>query len=159
MSIYFIDSSALVKRYISEIGSQWVLDLFDPTLENDIFVAAITGVEIVAAITRRSRGGSIADSDADTARNQLKRDLKEEYQVVQLLESILVSGMALAETHGLRGYDAIQLAAGCAINSLSISNGLAPIIFVSADNYLNTAAMNEGLDIENPNQYPPNQYP
>jgi len=27
MAVYFIDSSALVKRYINEIGSLWVLNL------------------------------------------------------------------------------------------------------------------------------------
>jgi len=50
MTIYFVDSSALVKRYISEIGSPWVLNLFDPALNNDILIAGITSVEIVAAI-------------------------------------------------------------------------------------------------------------
>jgi hypothetical protein len=53
MAVYFVDSSALVKRHISEIGSTWVLSLFDPALNNDVLIAAITGVEIVAAITRR----------------------------------------------------------------------------------------------------------
>jgi hypothetical protein len=62
--------------------------------------------------------------------------------------------MALAETQGLRGYNAVQLAAGCAINELCVANGLSPIIFVSADEELNLAAVNEGLLIENPNQYP-----
>ncbi len=51
MAIYFLDSSALVKRYIDETGSNWVLGLFDSMLDAEFFVAAITGVEIVAAIT------------------------------------------------------------------------------------------------------------
>ncbi|WP_244918150.1 type II toxin-antitoxin system VapC family toxin [Nostoc linckia] len=70
MARYFIDSSALVKRYISETGSAWVLGLFDPTLNNEVFIAAITGVEIIAAITRRSRSGSISITDATITRNQ-----------------------------------------------------------------------------------------
>lgn len=60
MAIYFIDSSALVKRYISETGSAWVLGLFDPAVNNEVFIVAITSVEIIAAITRRSRSGSIS---------------------------------------------------------------------------------------------------
>jgi hypothetical protein len=60
--------------------------------------------------------------------------------------------MVLAETYGLRGYDAIQLAAGCTVNTLCIFSGLAPIVFVSADNELNVAASNEGLIVENPNK-------
>jgi predicted nucleic acid-binding protein len=154
MAIYFLDSSALVKRYISETGSAWVLGLFDPTLDNEFFVAAITGVEIVAAITRRARSGSIAAADAALVCNQLRRDLQTDYQVIEITEGIVSSGMTLAETQGLRGYDAVQLAAGCAINELCAVNGLSPIIFVSADDELNLAAVNEGLLVENPNNYP-----
>lgn len=144
MAIYFMDSSALVKRYINETGSARVLDLFDPTLKNEVFVAAITGVEIVAAITRRARSGSISTTDTN--------DFQIEYQIIEITESIIISGMTLAETHGLRGYDAIQLAAGCTVNSLCIASGLAPTVLVSADSELNVAASNEGLVIENPNE-------
>lgn len=154
MAIYFLDSSALVKRYINETGSAWVLGLFTPTLSNDFFVAAVTGVEIVAAITRRARNGSVTAADAALVCNQLRSDLQTDYQVIEITEGIVNSAMALAETQGLRGYDAVQLAAGCAINELCIANGLSPIIFVSADEELNLAAVNEGLLIENPNHYP-----
>jgi uncharacterized protein len=150
MAIYFIDTSALVKRYIDEVGSKWILEVLNPALENEIFVAAITSVEIIAAITRRSRGSSLDSADALEACNQFKIDLQTEYQVIEITENIIHSGIMFAESHGLRGYDAVQLAAGHAVNSLCISNNLAPIIFVSADNELNKAAANEGLIVENP---------
>jgi len=154
MAVYFLDSSALVKRYINETGSNWMLKLFGSTLSNDFFVAAVTGVEIVAAVTRRARNGSITAANAALVCNQLKSDLRTDYQVIEITEEIINSGMALAETQGLRGYDAVQLAAGCAINELCIANELPPIIFVSADEELNLAAVNRGLLIENPNHYP-----
>lgn len=154
MAVYFLDSSALVKRYINETGSAWVLGLFDPALDNEFFVAAITGVEIVAAITRRARNGSVTAADAALVCNQLRSDLQTDYQVIEITEGTISSAMALAEAQGLRGYDAVQLAAGCAINQLCVANGLSPIVFVSADEELNLAAVNEGLLIENPNHYP-----
>lgn len=154
MTIYFLDSSALVKRYLNEIGSPWVVRLCDRSLNHEIFVVAITAVEAIAAITRRSRGGSISISDATLVRNRLRLDLQNQYQVIAITETIIDSAMTLAETYGLRGYDAIQLAAGCTVNSACITNGLAPLIFVSADNELNVAAANEGLRVENPNAYP-----
>ncbi|MFN6501427.1 MAG: type II toxin-antitoxin system VapC family toxin [Nostoc sp. DedQUE01] len=154
MARYFIDSSALVKRYISETGSAWVLGLFDPTLNNEIFIAAITGVEIIAAITRRSRSGSIRITDATITRNQFRTDLQKDYQIIEITESVINYGMALSEIYALRGYDAIQLAAGRAVNTLSIANGLPSITFVSADNELNAAVVSEGLKIENPNNHP-----
>ncbi len=155
MATYFVDSSALVKRYISESGSTWVLTLFDPALNNDIVIAAITGVEIVAAITRRARGGSISATDRTAACNQFKNDLRFEYQVVEIADNIINSAMALAETYGLRGYDAVQLAVGLEINALCVANSLHPAIFVSADDELNAAAASEGLIVENPNNYRP----
>jgi len=153
MAIYFVDSSALVKRYISETGSRWVLGLFAPALDNEIFIAAITGVEIVAALTRRMRSGSISAADATLVCNQFRNDLQTDYQSVEITEAVINSGMILAETRGLRGYDAPQLAAGYAVNALCITNGLPPAIFVSSDNELNLAAASEGLLVENPNNY------
>ena len=60
----------------------------------------------------------------------------------------------LVEMYGLRGYDAVQLAAGCAVNSLCRSSDLVPAIFVSADEEWNVAAAKEGFIVENPNQHP-----
>jgi uncharacterized protein len=154
MAVHFLDSSALVKRYISEIGSAWVSGLFDPVLGHEVFVAAVSGVEIVAAVTRRTRGSSISSTDATAVCSQLRNDLQAEYQILEITENIINSAMKLAETHGLRGYDAIQLAAGCAVNVLCIANNLPPIVFVSADNELNMAASSEGLFVENPNNHP-----
>jgi uncharacterized protein len=154
MAVHFLDSSALVKRYISEVGSAWVLELFNPVLGNEIFVAAVSGVEIVAAVTRRSRGGSVSTTDAAAVCRQLRSDLQIEYQILEITDLIIETGMNLAELHGLRGYDAVQLAAGCALNKLCLSNNLPAVIFVSADKELNAAASREGLVVENPNDYP-----
>jgi uncharacterized protein len=154
MAIYFLDSSALVKRYISETGSNWVCNLFDPSLGNQFFIAAIAGVEIVSAITRRAKNGSINVTDAIAIRNQFKQDLQAEYQIIEISDKIINSAINIAELYALRGYDAVQLASGRELNILCIANGLAGINFVSADNNLNTAASGEGLIIENPNNYP-----
>lgn len=153
MAIYFLDSSAIAKRYLKEIGSTWLCDLFDPNLDNQFFVTAITGVEIISAITRRVKSGSIRDIDAINIRNQFIQDFQSEYQVIEISENIIYSAMTMAEAYALRGYDAVQLASGRELNILSITSGLPKVIFVSADNHLNSAALGEGLVIENPNNY------
>jgi hypothetical protein len=50
MSAYYFDSSALVKYYAPEIGTNWVRGLVDVQPANEIFTALVTGVEIVAAM-------------------------------------------------------------------------------------------------------------
>lgn len=154
MADYYLDASALVKRYISESGSTWVTRLFDPVLDNEIFMAAITPVEIAAAISRRARGGSIARIDATLALSLLRSDMTTDYQVVELTDRIIARAMAVAENHGLRGYDAVQLASAVELNAVGISSGLLPITFVCADNNLNGMARLEGLIVDNPNLHP-----
>ncbi len=62
--------------------------------------------------------------------------------------------MNYANKYELRGYDAVQLAASLEVEKrIKLTGGL-PLIFVSADNDLNQAALAEGLSVENPNNYP-----
>src|SRR5438105_2115052 len=124
MAVLHLDSSALVKRYVNETGSIWVEGLFAPPAGHTIFVAAITGVEIVAAITRRARGGAISPADAAAGCAQLRADLLVDYQVVEVSAAVLASAMVLAESHGLRGYDAVQLASALALHAIRSASGL-----------------------------------
>jgi uncharacterized protein len=154
MGIYFLDSSALVKRYVSETGSSWVIQRLDPGSQHDVFIAAIASVEIIAAISRRARSGSLTAQNATQICRQIKADLQTEFEIIQITDRVISSAMTLAENYQLRGYDAVQLAAAVAVNQLWIASNLTSVIFVSADNELNAAAALEGLTIENPNDYP-----
>jgi hypothetical protein len=153
MAVYYVDSSGLVKRYITEVGSAWVVKIAAPIAGNEVYIARITGVEVVSALVRRARGGTIDPGDANQAIATFKNDLQNEYQIVEVTEPLVNRAIALAETHGLRGYDAVQLAAACEVNRLCMGSGLSSIVFVSADRMLNTAATAEGLAVENPNDH------
>jgi hypothetical protein len=60
--------------------------------------------------------------------------------------------MALAESHAIRGYDAVQLAAAMEIAAASLATGTI-LTLVSADTALNAAAVAEGLTVEDPNTH------
>lgn len=64
MNIYFLDSSALIKRYVTETGSAWLTNLIEPTSGNRLYVARITAGEVVSAIKRRERSGNLNATDA-----------------------------------------------------------------------------------------------
>jgi uncharacterized protein len=72
----------------------------------------------------------------------------------QVDNSILDRAVHLAKRHGLRGYDAVQLATAAFANNERTQYGLLQLTFVCADNDLNEAAKLEGLLFENPNCYP-----
>ncbi len=53
MTTYFLDTSAVVKRYIFEQGQTWILSLCDPQQNHDLYIAQAALVEVVATICRR----------------------------------------------------------------------------------------------------------
>jgi hypothetical protein len=66
VSHLFFDSSALVKRYLTETGSAWVISLTDPAAGNSIILAEITRVEVAAALGSRHRAsGGITLGECD----------------------------------------------------------------------------------------------
>lgn len=49
--VYFADTSALSKRYVMETGTIWLQTLLNPAAGCSIYIARITTVELIAAIT------------------------------------------------------------------------------------------------------------
>ena len=49
---YFLDTSALVKKYMAERGSTWIETLTDAESDNTIILARVTWVETLSAFTR-----------------------------------------------------------------------------------------------------------
>jgi uncharacterized protein len=139
--VYFFDSSALVKRYVLEAGSAWATAIADPTSGHDLYLARITAVEVISAITRRTRGGGLTAADAATALGRFRHDFGNQYQVVEVSEVLLGSAATLAERHALRAYDAVQLAAAVELQSIRVAMGSPPLVLVSSDLELNAAAI------------------
>jgi len=153
MSYFFLDTSALVKRYMQEPGSGWVLDLTDSQQGHSMVLAEITIVEAAAAIAARHRaprGISLAERDAIVA--LLAEHRLREYQLVPLNYEILDLAVHLTQNHRLRGCDAVQLATALHTHQTLVAVGLAGLSFVAADNDLVAAARAEEMNAINPNE-------
>jgi uncharacterized protein len=114
-----------------------------------LVVVRITLAETVAAITRKERGGYITSPNAATALADFQLDFARQYAIVEVSAALVAHAASLARTHGLRGYDAVQLAA--ALETLS---QLPSVTLLSGDAGLNAAAQAEGLTVDNPNNHP-----
>jgi predicted nucleic acid-binding protein len=150
---YFFDSSALVKRYATETGSAWVESLTDPRVGNRIYVAAITHVEVVAAIARKRKGLLISTTDATAAIVRFEHDLEHDLRVFDLTPKVMTTAAQLADKHALRGYDSVQLAVALEINVARTAQQLPSLILISSDAELNAAAQTEQLVTDDPNQH------
>jgi len=141
--VYFFDTSALVKRYVAEVGSSTVIEIVaDPGAT--LVVADVTRAECVSAFSRRWRAGDMSDEGYQTLKLAFAAHLLHDYLVVPLEPAHVTVACALIERHGLRAYDAIQLATGLAVKAWLGEAGDA-LRFVSADPPLTRAARAEGL--------------
>lgn len=135
--IYFLDTSALVKRYVAEKGSDQVRRLFGRRVE--IAASRITEAEAYAAIARAARMKAITDDDRDRAFDQVAEDMVEA-RIVEIRRAVVRLVRGLVTRWPLRGYDAVQL--GCALR-LRLEG--ASVDFWSSDGQLAVAARGEGM--------------
>lgn len=154
MAVYYFDSSALVKYYAQEVGTNWVRGLIDAQPANEIFTALVSGAEIVAAIKRRERRGFISATDASVAITAFKSQFRITFQALRTNDVVVDEAIRLAEMHKLRGYDAIQLASALLIEARLTAQGVGPLTLISADNELNQAAQAEGILTDDPALHP-----
>lgn len=153
MILYF-DASALVKRYVQESGSAWVVAQCTPKAQNIVLTALITKAEAAAALAAKTRMGGLAAEDHEKVEQLLFRHFAEEYVAVAIDSDLVDLAATLAKRHGLRGYDAVQLAAGVTAKQVLEAAQSSPPTFVAADERLRAAAEREGMPVEDPEKYP-----
>lgn len=151
---YFLDSSALVKRYVIETGTAWVRRLTHRNSGNAVFLASITSVEVTAAVARRRKGRTLSSPKASSILRRFRQHLTGRYTAIAITPALLAEAARLANTHALRAYDAVQLAAALELQQQRQTTGLGPPTLVSADQALNDAATAEGLAVDDPRGHP-----
>ena len=154
MTTYYVDASALIKRYVQETGTAWIRALVAPTAGHTLLTARITMVEVYSALARRRREGSVPAADCAIAAQAFAAHSVNDYDFVELDLNVVALVRNLLEQHPLRAYDAVQLASAFIANQALQAAPLLPLIFLSADDRLNAAAMAEGLSFDNPNFHP-----
>jgi len=149
---YFFDSSALVKAYIAETGTNWVRSIIDGE-QHQIYISRLTELEVLAALTRRFRIGDLTLQERDQTTRDVRQDCAS-YLVVDVTDEIIEEAIDLALRHNLRAYDAAQLASASKLRSvLSRNHGYEGLTLVSADLELNDAGILERFQVEDPNNH------
>ncbi len=155
MGSYFLDTSAIVKRYVpTEPGHTWIVTLCNPVQSHKLYIAQAASVEVVAAMCRKTREGSITTAARDRLITRFRRDVRSDYDPWRVTNAIYTSAGNLCRSHKLRAYDAVQLACALGVHNQALASGAPSSIFVCADNSLLNIAIAEGLGVENPNNHP-----
>jgi predicted nucleic acid-binding protein len=141
--VTYLDTSALVKRFVWEIGSSEVQSLLargEPAAS-----ATIAYAEFYSGLTRRYREGVLSQLQYRLACRRFERDWTALVKV-ELGADILISARGLIQRHGMRAVDAIHLASALGLQAAANE----PVTFVAADQRLLTAAAGERLATVDP---------
>ncbi|MCK6528566.1 type II toxin-antitoxin system VapC family toxin [Myxococcota bacterium] len=137
----FADTSALVKLYVAEAGSEQMRAWTDG---QSVAVSVLAYAEAHAAFARHRREGRWDDQ----AHQQLAGQFDAEWSGlvrVPLADATLSTIPALCARHPLRAGDAVQLASALVLSARGL-----PVTFASADARLLAAARGESLAVRDP---------
>ncbi len=112
--ISYLDTSALVKLYVQEQGSEMVRKLVDET--SVVATSKVAYAEARAALARGLRDGCIEEKDHRQAATALQNDWPK-YLPIEVSEPLVLLAGELGEKYHLRGFDAIHLASAVNLKS------------------------------------------
>lgn len=138
------DSSALIKKYLREEGSDTVLQWL--LVDHVLTTSQLTYAEIHATFARKLRDKEISHETYEEIRSLFDSDWKA-MTIVRMEDNLLPKISAILTRQPLRGADAVHLASALYVSECSRFN---PLPFACADIKLLEAAVKEGLDGWNP---------
>ena len=149
MIFYFVDTSALVKRYHLEAGSSKVATILDEP-DSSHMISRLGLVEAVSAFALKVRDGKIQMSDFALYRKRLLADVRNRtLNVIRVRVPHFKLADQLLQKHGmtskLRTLDSLQLATALDLRAHTMLDHI-----VCADVNLCKIAAAEGLSVINP---------
>jgi uncharacterized protein len=146
---YFLDSSALGKRYHPEVGTAHVEALFQAQ-QPARFISRLSVVELQSVFAGKVRTRAIVEADLELLRARFLQDISQrELRIIRMTDGHYREAERLIQQHGvrrsLRTLDALQLSV-----ALALHRRVALDAFVCADQGLCSVAQEEGLRIINP---------
>lgn len=149
MMLYYLDSSAWVKRYFDERGSDRVDGFFEE--EHLLSCSTLGLIEVRATAARKCAGGAIIDV-AEFA--ETKSWVLEEWGSflwVGLMPEVVERSLFVADAFALRGSDSVHLASALQLrDDLGIAAN--EFTFVTSDEELKAAAIKAGLAVLDPQE-------
>ena len=139
MNLY-ADTSAIIKKYVREAGSEQVLAQFNQYPL--IGTAALTQAEMASAMSKAVRLGWVAESEILIAWQDFLSHWPA-YIRLPISAGVIERATSFAWRHGLRAYDSVHLASALACKDVTGDQ----VVFACYDENLLKAARGEGLQV------------
>jgi uncharacterized protein len=138
--ILYCDTSALIKRYVEEEGTDIVDRLWSASF--GIATSVVAFAETASTFSRKLREGILTEKEYLTTLKTFKTDF-DSFVLVSVTPMLNSTIERLVKGYPLRGFDAIHLSSALMIRDA----GSLPMQFACFDQTLNEAALKEGMAV------------
>lgn len=148
---FYLDASALAKRYVLEIGTAQVNTIFDTVPRNRLRVLNVGIGEVVSVLVRKHNTGTISQVDFHQALLEFDAEIVRSSDIakVSVTSRLVIGSLPLIVAHSINSTDALILK-----STLSIARRLRvtgdDLVLTASDQRLLRAAAAEGLTTFNP---------
>jgi predicted nucleic acid-binding protein len=151
MMLFFLDGSALAKRYVAEPGTALLDYLFDRVAVDRLIVLNVGFAEVVSIMVRRKNAGTLSGGTFSQALLHLGQEVIHAPSLRKLepTNSLVIGALAHIENHSVNATDAIVLHAVLGLAHHLRGRG-DDVVLVTSDQRLLRAAQAEGRSIRKP---------
>lgn len=151
MVCFFLDGSALAKRYVPETGSVLVDFILDNVPVNRIFILNIGACEVVSVLVRKRNAGTLSVADCSQAILELESEVIQSpaKHLLSFDNVVAIEALAYIILHSINATDAIVLRVALDV-ARHLRNQRDDLVLVASDERLLRAAQAEGPLTFNP---------
>jgi predicted nucleic acid-binding protein len=148
--LYYLDSSAWVKRYFKEAGRAWVNVIFN---QQEVLGCSPLGfIEVGSTMARKRSAGEVTPDEFGVKRSSLLKDWHR-FLRIDMTVAVVERAFDVSDQHGLRGADSVHLASALILKE-ELELDSSEFTFVTSDEELKSAALKAGLTVIDPQEQP-----
>jgi predicted nucleic acid-binding protein len=151
MHFFYVDASALAKRYTPELGSPVVDHLFAKVTSDRFYVLGLGIAEVVSLLVRQKNSGKLDATTYTQALVNFRAEILAPavVHVVEAETGLILAGLPLIETHAINATDSVILRSALDLAANHRTTG-DELVLASSDQRLLRAGQAEGLVTFNP---------
>ncbi len=149
MPIYYLDTSALMKRYWTEDGSDVVAELFEGLEDSDALgTSQLTVLEMNSALARFLESRQTTREEYQRMLDQFARDIDDyDFTVTPVHNELVIEAVSVVREYSLRALDALHFTSAIVVSELP---GNQDLYMVSADRRIIEACGKYGMPVLDP---------
>jgi predicted nucleic acid-binding protein len=143
---FFLDASAVAKRYTLETGSARVDYLFDNVAHDRLMCLMLGAAEVASVLVRRRNSGVLSATAFAQSMTNFRSEVvdAEEFGTLPVDNEQILASMSYIERHAINATDAVVLRAAVDLSARLRADGN-DVVLVASDQRLFRAAQAEGL--------------